>query len=140
MKTNALRTIAFAAAAAVLAAAGSAAAHHSTAMFKWGEESTLTGTVEQFEWTNPHVWTWFQVPNGKGGMDRYGLEGMSPNYLGRSGWDKHSLKPGDKIKVGYYPLKDGRKGGFMVSATMPDGKTIRQLPSRAPASAVEAPR
>ena len=57
MKTNALRTIAFAAAAAVLAAAGSAAAHHSTAMFKWGEESTLTGTVEQFEWTNPHVWT-----------------------------------------------------------------------------------
>ncbi len=67
--------LAGAACAGLLAAASTAAAHHSTAMFKWGEESTLVGTVEAFEWTNPHVFTWFQVSNGKGGVERWGLEG-----------------------------------------------------------------
>lgn len=124
-----------AAAAAALAAAGAALtavpafAHHSTAMFEWGKEKKITGTVKEFQWTNPHTWTVFLVSDGKGGQEEWGLEGMSPNYLGRNGWSKASLKPGDKVDMVIYPLRDGRKGGFTVAVTFADGKTIRELPA-----------
>ncbi len=110
-----------------------ASAHHSTAMFEWGHEVTLEGTVDKFEWTQPHTWTWFMVP-GKDGKDvQWGLEGMSPSWLSRhGGWNRHSLKHGDKIKMVIYPLRDGRNGGFTVRVTFPDGKTLEELPQRVP--------
>ena len=60
--------------------------------------------------------------------EEYGIEGMSPNYLARNGWDKHTLSAGDKVEVTIHPLKDGRKGGFDVRVKLPDGKMIYNLP------------
>jgi Family of unknown function (DUF6152) len=117
-----------AAAATALIAAGSASAHHSTAMFDMNKSVVLDGTVKEFQWTNPHTWIVFVVPNGNGGVDEYGIEGMSPNYLARNGWDKHTLSAGDKVQVTIHPLKDGRKGGFDVSVKLPDGRMIYNLP------------
>jgi Family of unknown function (DUF6152) len=115
-------------AAAALLAAGSAGAHHSTAMFDMQKSVTLSGTIKDFQWTNPHTWIVFDVPNGSGGVDEYGIEGMSPNYLARNGWDKHTLSTGDKVELVIHPLKDGRKGGFNVSVKLPDGKVMYNLP------------
>ena len=129
-----IRTALFGAAAMVIAAP--AAAHHSTALFHWGQETKLANaTVERWDWTNPHTFLYVRVPNKAGGTDRWAFEGMSPNHLSREGWTKRTLNPGDKIDLTYYPLKDGRKGGFNVSVTFGGGKTIRQLPAGAPASA-----
>ena len=89
-------------------------AHHSTAMFEWGKEKMLEGTVDKFMWTQPHSWIWFNVTTKDGKTEQWGLEGMSPSWLGRHGWSKRSLAPGDKVKVPIYPLRDGRKGGFRV--------------------------
>ena len=127
------------AAAAVLAAATTlsapAYAHHSTAMFDMEHTVSLTGTVKDFQWTQPHTWIDFEVPNGAGPAEKYGIEGMSPSYLGRNGWSKHTLSPGDKVTVAIHPLKDGRKGGFDASVTWPDGKTMYNLPQRGGAAA-----
>jgi hypothetical protein len=68
----------------------------------------------------------------------FGLEGMSPNYLSRNGWSKRTLKAGDKVTLKVYPLKDGRKGGFMVSVTLPDGTVLNNLPARASGNAASA--
>ena len=108
----------------------SARAHHSTAMFEWGTEKTLSGTIERYEWTQPHTFIWISVPGRQGKMQEWGLEGMSPSWLGRRGWSLHSLNAGDKVTVVYYPLKDGRPGGFYVRVTSPDGKTLEALPTR----------
>lgn len=116
--------------------AGVAAAHHSTAMFWWGKEIPMANaTVERWEWTNPHTFLYVVIPAGHG-VERWAFEGMSPNHLARTGWSRHTLKPGDKIKLTYYPLKDGRKGGFDVTVTLPDGRTLRQLtsPTESPAA------
>lgn len=109
-----------------------ASAHHSTAMFKWGDGETLQGTIERFEWTQPHTFIWLDVAGKNGKTDRYGLEGMSPSHLARHGWNKHTLKKGDKVKILYYPLKDGRKGGFAVRVTFPDGKHFDEVPVQIP--------
>ena len=119
----------FLAAVAALAASGAALAHHSTAMFDFQKTIEVTGTVKDFQWTNPHTWTNVTLEGGKA-TGVYGLEGMSPNYLSRNGWTKRTLKPGDKITFEVHPLKDGRKGGFMVSAKLADGTVLYNLPRR----------
>jgi hypothetical protein len=129
-----------AAAAMALAAAGAAPAfaHHSTAMFDMDHEVQLSGTVKDFQWTQPHTWIVFEAPNASGGVDEYGIEGMSPSYLGRNGWSKHTLSPGDKVTLSIHPLKDGRKGGFDASVTFPDGKVMYNLPRRGGAAAAQS--
>jgi len=112
-------------------------AHHSTAMFNWGKEVTMNNvTVERWDWTNPHTFLYVTAPGKGGASERWAFEGMSPNHLGRTGWSKRTLKPGDKINLTYYSLKDGRKGGFNVSVTMANGQTLRQLgsPTETPAA------
>jgi uncharacterized protein DUF6152 len=44
------------AALAACASALPALAHHSFAMFDSDKTLTMTGTVKEFEWTNPHSW------------------------------------------------------------------------------------
>jgi hypothetical protein len=119
------------AAVALSIAAGAAApalAHHSFAMFDFQASKSVTGTVEQFDWTNPHTFIWLQVPEGANGANvRYGFEGMSPNYLGRRGWTKSTLKPGDKVTVTFHPLKDGSKGGTYQKVMLSDGKELMNI-------------
>lgn len=119
-------TIGFATASVL--AAGSAFAHHSTAMFNMKKNVTLNGTIKRFDWQNPHTWIVFEVPNAAGGVDQYGIEGMSPNYLVRNGWTIHTLKPGDKVQLTIHPLKNGEKGGFDVSVKLANGKVMYNLP------------
>jgi hypothetical protein len=116
------------AAAVAMAMAGSVSAHHSTAMFDMAKNVVLQGTIKEFQWTNPHTFIYIVVPNGSGGSDTYGIEGMSPNYLARTGWDKHTLNSGEKVELTIHPLKDGRKGGFDVSVKKPDGTLMYNLP------------
>lgn len=108
----------------IAAAAGVAAAHHGFAVFDTSTQKTITGTVKEFQWTNPHTWVWLDVPNDKGGVDTWGFEGMSPNFLGRRGWSRNSLKPGDKITVTYFALKDGKAGGAFLSCKLPNGEEL----------------
>jgi hypothetical protein len=119
-----------------LAAAAPAFAHHSTAMFDMTKEMSVTGTIKDFQWTQPHTWIVFEVPAAGGGAEEYQFEGMSPSYLDRNGWSKHTLNPGDKVTMSYHPLKDGRKGGFNSKVTWPDGHILYNLPHRPDAAAV----
>ena len=102
-------------------------AHHSFAMFDMSKSVTLEGTIKQFDWTNPHTFVWVNVVNGKGETETWGIEGQSPNFLGRRGWSKNTVKPGDKVSVVISPLKDGRTGGMFRSMTLPTGKLITQM-------------
>lgn len=110
-----------------VAAASVAAAHHGFAVFDTSSQKTITGTVKLFEWTNPHTWVWLDVPNDKGGVDTWGFEGMSPNFLGRRGWTRKTLQPGDKITVTYFSMKDGSKGGAFLSCKRPNGDELKMF-------------
>jgi len=99
-------------------------AHHSFAAFDMANSKSIAGTVKQVDWTNPHIWIWIDVQNDKGGVDTYGFEGMSPNYLARRGWERTTLKAGDKITVSYRPMKDGSHGGMFINGKMATGKVL----------------
>ena len=101
-----------------------AAAHHSFAPFNLEAEKTVSGTVKKFDWTNPHTWIWIDVVNERGVSETWGIEGMSPNFLARRGWNRNTLKQGDKISVTLHPLKTGEKGGTWVDAKRPNGERL----------------
>lgn len=121
------RVIVAAAAALACVFAIPGSAHHSTAMFEWGTATEMKeATVERWVWTNPH--TFIYVRDNAG--NRWAFEGMSPSHLARAGWSKRSLVAGEKVDLTYYKLRDGRRGGFNVTVTKPNGSTLQQLPTR----------
>jgi hypothetical protein len=104
----------------VVGFAATLSAHHSFAAFDMSKEQTITGVVSRFDWTNPHTFIWVEVTNDKGQVETWAIEGMSPNYLGRRGWSKNSVKPGEKITVSIRPLKEGKTGGMFIRAQIGD--------------------
>src|SRR4051794_13655187 len=119
-----MKTRIIVAALALLASAGPAYAHHSSAMFDQTKTVTLSGTVKEFLWTNPHTYIQLLVKNDKGGADEWNLEMTAPLHLQRLGWTKSSLKPGEHVTVKIHPLRDGSHGGNVQEAAGPDGKPI----------------
>ena len=106
-----------------LLAQGAAFAHHSFAMFDMSRRVTLTGTVREFQWTNPHSWIELTVMRGDA-KEEWSIEALSPNVLGRQGWKKNKLKAGDPITVVINPMRDDSKGGNLVAVTLADGTTL----------------
>ena len=111
-------------AVAVLMLAGPAFGHHSFAMFDQNKEATITGEVKQLRWTNPHIHLLVLVPDGKGGVVEWDVEGGTPGNLRRNGWAKDIVKPGEKISVVIHPMKDGSNGGQLMRASRADGTPI----------------
>jgi hypothetical protein len=105
-------------------AAGSAAAHHSFSVFNMQTEIEITGVVKEVQWTNPHIWIWVDVTNENGEVVTWGLEGMSPNFLARRGWERTTLEAGDEVRVSLRPLNSGEPGGMFMQTTTPDGVVL----------------
>jgi hypothetical protein len=105
--------------------AAPALAHHSFAMFDADKTVTLSGTVKEFEWTNPHAWLRIMVNDPASGKAlQYAVEMGSPGQQARVGWKPDSVKPGDKVTVKIHPLKDGSRGGQFMSAVLPSGQEL----------------
>jgi hypothetical protein len=133
-----MRRLAFLA-TAILGLTGTAIAHHSFAMFDQTKQTTLTGTVTAFEWTNPHAYIEIDVPDEKGVVKHWSVELGSPSILMQSGWKFKDLKHGDKVTVRISPLKDGKPGGLLVQAALPDGRVLGNGPGRGPAQPAGVP-
>jgi len=118
--------------AAVLLTSAAAFAHHSSAGIDRTKSVTLTGTIKQFSWTNPHSWMEVEVPDEKGGTITWKVEMTSPAYLVRAGWKSTTLKTGDEVKITVRPLRDGSPGGLFVSALLADGRTFTERPVTTP--------
>ena len=109
---------------AFLAAAPPAEAHHSAAMFDPAAPKTLTGTVREFQWTNPHCYIQLLVRSDDGVEEEWSLEMGAPTHLQRLGWRKSTLRAGDRITVTIHPLRNGGKGGEVQEAIAADGQPL----------------
>lgn len=105
--------------AAATIAAAPVFAHHSFAMYEPTKTLTLNAVVKSFQWTNPHCVLWVVVqPDGGGAAQEWSLETTSPGVLTRAGWNRQSLKAGDKVSVQLSPLRDGARGGSLNAVTV----------------------
>jgi hypothetical protein len=103
---------------------GLALAHHSFALFDMSKQVTYSGVVKEWQWTNPHCWLFLTIEGPNGEAQDWQIEALSPNVLGRQGWKKNSINPGDKVTVVIYPTRDGTHAGNLFSVTGEDGSTL----------------
>jgi hypothetical protein len=99
-----------------------AEAHHSGAMFA-DSVMEITGTIKQFQWTNPHTWIQVNVESA-GSTKEWSIEWGSPNNLGRQGIRPTSFPAGAKVTMRINPMRDGTAAGGFVAAKFADGKVI----------------
>jgi hypothetical protein len=93
-----------------------ATAHHSfPAQYDINQPVTLSGTVTEVQWTNPHIFIMMDVMDDTTGESvNWTLELGGPNALLRLGWKRDSLKPADHITVEGSLARDGSP---LVNAT-----------------------
>jgi len=99
----------WAVAAGFLTMAGPILAHHAGANYDREHLITLSGTVTEFIFTNPHAQILFDVKGPDGSVVKWVGVGDPPQRLYKAGWTKTSLKPGDQITVTGGPRVDGSK-------------------------------
>ena len=84
-------------------------AHHSvSAEFDSTKPVTLTGTVTNVDWMNPHTYVFVDVNDASAGKARtWACELTSPNELARRGFTRGSIKVGMSVRVTGTRAKDG---------------------------------
>ena len=103
---------------------GVVSAHHSTAGMDNKTESTLRGTVVEFNWRNPHVFVIWDVKDESGQVVQWTGELSSPTTMMQVGMRKDSLKKGDEVIITANPSKTGNLLGVIRKITTADGKII----------------
>ena len=116
--------IALCIAGAVLVGAIPALSHHSNSAYEVEKVITVAGVVKEWKWTNPHTGLYLTVDDPKAGKVEWALEGRAPGVLGRAGWDRQVLKPGEKVSVYCSPAKDGSRVGIIARVTKEDGTIL----------------
>lgn len=114
--------------AAALLMTASGWAHHSNSAYQVDEIITLTGTVTDWEWVNPHTWLHMDVTDADGTVTEWVVEGRAPGILGRAGWDRNILAAGEQVTVHASPAKDGTPVGIIARVTKADGSILGNRP------------
>jgi hypothetical protein len=89
-----------------------ATAHHSFAMFDRTKLNSWTGTLKEFERTNPHSWLHVIVKDANGVDREWSFEMGGLGQLEAQGLTAGTLKAGDQVTIEGHPLKDGSRGGM----------------------------
>jgi hypothetical protein len=111
--------------ALLVSGSASVTAHHAfAAEFDANRPVVLQGTVTRMLWVNPHSWIHMDVVRPDGTVEKWMIEGGTPNTLLRRGLRQSDLPPGTKIKVEGYRAKDGGLRANGRNITLPDGRAL----------------
>jgi hypothetical protein len=112
------------AAISILAVGLPASAHHAAVMYERDRTLSVSGTVREFNFINPHSWLYIVVRDANGQTREWAIESSSTASLMRRGWGRDSIKPGDTVSVTFRPMRDGSPGGELETLTMADGRKL----------------
>ena len=110
------------------------AAHHGAASFDTEREITLSGTISEWLWANPHCFLKFEAKDETGTVRTWTVETGNPTDVGRQGFRRNSFKRGETVTVTLLPVKSGAPVGRMRKAVLADGATL-PLPAATAAAA-----
>ena len=100
----------------LLIVSNSAFAHHGISAYDLARTITLTGTVSDFDWANPHCLVHMDVKDDRGDVRHWTLELASTYTMSRRGWIRDSLKPGDQVAAETHPARNGTTIGISAAA------------------------
>lgn len=123
----AIKTIRFSCCALAIAlmAWTPADAHHSfTAEFVADKTATLSGTIKQVWFKNPHVRYLIVIKNEQGEEETWDARGSPVVWLARKGWTKDTVKVGDTVEMYGFLGRDGRRMLSIMTVTLEDGTVL----------------
>ena len=105
-----------------------ALSHHGAAVvYDLSEHLTMSGTVTDFQFVNPHVLIFFEVENDDGSSTVWSAGLTSPNRLARSdGWTRETFKPGDTVTITGSPARSGAPSLWVDAVLDGNGNSLLQ--------------
>ena len=100
-------------------------AHHAEAVFDHSQTLSVTGTVKEYLWANPHTNIYLEITDASGRSSIAVFECGPANAMLRAGWTRETLSVGEKLTLRYYPRRDLKAGGQLLFATRADGSVLR---------------
>ena len=113
--------------ALILSVSGPAWAHHSpSAVFDMSKEFTLTGTLKQVDWINPHIVVYMDAKKDDGSVENWKFESNPPSWFRRValGRDDFAKAIGQTVTVQGVRAKAGGLYGYLLKITFPDGNSL----------------
>ena len=113
---------------ALAVTSGLALAHHGAAVvYDLAQHVTISGTVTDFQFVNPHVLIFFEVENDDGTSTVWSAGLTSPNRLARSdGWSRDTFKPGDAVTITGSPARSGAPSLWVDAVLDGSGNALLQ--------------
>lgn len=106
-------------------AAAPASAHHGRGdAYDMQNSITLEGTVTEVRWANPHVVVFMDVEGDNGEVVNWGFENSNVSTLARQGYNRRTLRVGQKITAEVNPSRQGAPVGIVVAVILEDGTEI----------------
>jgi Family of unknown function (DUF6152) len=112
------------AAAGLVGTAGQVFAHHGNTGYNTSEPYTVSGTVVEFQFLNPHCIITLEAKDASGTSQKWQGELTSPNHLIRAGWNSQSLKPGDQVTLTGWRAKSG-SNSLWITKTVVNGEELK---------------
>lgn len=102
----------------------SASAHHGTSNYDITHTTTVTGVVTDFQWLNPHAIVYFDVKDAHGNLEKWTCDAPGPSHLVKVGWNRHTLKPGDRITATGNVTKSGTHVIRVLKIVLANGQQL----------------
>ena len=114
----------------LLLACQAAHAHHAFAAdYEEGNEGTISGTITEVVYKNPHARYYVEVTADDGSKELWDLETMNLMMLGRMGWKKDTIKVGDEVTVTGILGRNNTKRMSITTVELPSGRIISPVRS-----------
>lgn len=120
---------------ATLCAAGPLSAHHGlTAIFDPSKKLTLTGTLTEVDWQNPHIVVVMESKKDDGSVEMWKLESNPPAWFKRLGITRNDFAKsiGKVITVEGLRAKDGSPYGYLQKVTFSEGNSLELVDQNQP--------
>jgi uncharacterized protein DUF6152 len=101
-------------------------AHHGAASFDTSKMVTVTGTVTEYIWANPHVLVKLDAKDDSGNVTHWVVEAWNPVTQASRGWSKNTFKPGDDVSLDINPAKNGQPVGEVRGRIVINGIEFKQ--------------
>ena len=85
-------------------------AHHGNAAFE-SKLTTVTGTVTEYFWANPHVLVRIDAKDASGNTAHWTVEAQNTVSMRDIGWRPDTFKPGDVVTIDVNQAKNGHPVG-----------------------------
>jgi hypothetical protein len=102
-------------------------AHHGVAAYDMKVVETANGSVEAWDWQNPHTSLTLRVVHDSGESRTFPIEGAPPRWMQGQGWTPESLAAGERVLVTYHPARnvDSQFAAILMEVRRENGEVLK---------------